>query len=415
MRILHLVHRAWPYHGGAERYVLEHARAGVARGHECTICTTDAWDMSVMTGAGGRRIGSSEDVLDGVRILRFRVAAPRPRRLYRALARRMARCGRDRYFFPNPVVPGLHRWLGRERGFDLVHANAMPLMLYEGWRHARRCGAALASVPHANVGEKLRRVPALRYFEGCQERILRESTVAVAQSAFERDLFVERGVDPERVLVLGSGVDPGEMSLGSRERGLRMLGLEPPVVLSLTAHCRDRGTRELVLASDALLREGVRHSLVVAGPLMPDALPALEPAARGPLGEGRMAVTGYVGQRDRLDLLAAADVVVLPSRLDCFGIVLLEAWAMGRPVVGCWSGAMPDLVEDGSNGFLVPWGDEVTLADRLGILLREPDLARTMGGRGRASVLPGRTWESVTGRFYRRMETAAAGMRGMRA
>lgn len=408
MRILHLVHRAWPYHGGAERYVLEHALAGVRRGHESVICTTDAWDMSWFVSRKGRSLPATEDHHDGVTIRRFPVIHPPLQGILRGSLRRLLPCGPDRFYYPNPFMTGLGRWLERQPPFDLVHANAMPFMLYEGWRYARRHGAILATVPHANYGERFRSADALRYFDGCQPGILRDSSFTVAQSRFERELLEGLGVPRERILVLGSGIDPSELERADPAAGRARLGLTGPVVLFMTAHSLDRGTSHAVDACRLLFARGHRFTLVLAGPLLPDAERFLDVAPEREDPPGSIVTTGLVGMEERVDLLAAADLVILPSRLDCFGIVLLEAWAAGRPVIGCWSGAMPDLVEDGVNGYLVSWGDAPALADRIERLLGDRALGADMGGRGRAHVLSERTWAQVTDRFYRRVAVCAA-------
>jgi glycosyltransferase involved in cell wall biosynthesis len=408
MRILHLVHRAWPYHGGAERYVLEHALAGVRRGHESVICTTDAWDMSWLVSRNGRNLPWHEDRHGGVEIRRFPVIHPPLQGLLRGSLRRILPCGPDRFYYPNPFLVGLRGWLERQPPFDLVHANAMPFMLYEGWRYARKHGAILATVPHANYGERFRSADALRYFDGCQPRIFSESSFTVAQSLFERELLEGLGVPRERILVLGSGIDPTELDRADPEAGRARFGLSGPVVLFMTAHSLDRGTSHAVEACRLLFARGHRFTLVLAGPLLPDAerFLAIAPEKADPCGS--IVLTGLVGREERIDLLAAADLVILPSRLDCFGIVLLEAWAAGKPVIGCWSGAMPDLVEDGVNGFLVSWGDVPALADRIERLLGNRCLTVDMAGRGRAHVWSERTWDRVTDTFYRRAAVCAA-------
>lgn len=413
MRILHLVHRSWPYHGGAERYVLEHALAGIDRGHESVIATTNAWDMSLFVSREGERISRSSDLYRGITIRRFPVRHPPMQNLFRALLRRIRKCGRDRFYYPNPFVPSLHRWLSRERGFDLVHANAMPFMLYEGWRYCRKHGAGLVSVPHANVGEKYRRVRAISYFSGCQPAILRESTFTVAQSSFEMELFEEMGVPPERIHLSGSGIDPSEFAAADGRAGRRRAGLTGPVVLSLTAHCMDRGIAEILQAASRAMSLGLDFTLVLAGPVHADAMRYLDENLAGlDMPSGKIVITGYVDRKERVDLLAAADVVVLPSRLDCFGIVILEAWMVERPVIGCWSGAMPEMIRDGENGFLVSWGDWTTLAHRLEILLRDPGLRASMGRAGRIETERSRTWKNVTDRFYRRLAQSRAGTEG---
>lgn len=404
MKILHLVHRSWPYHGGAERYVLEHALAGNRWGHESVICTTDAWDMSLFVSRSGTRILRREDMLHGVRIKRFPVVHPPFQNISRAILRRISKCGPDRYYYPNPFVPSLHRWLSVERGFDFVHANAMPFMLYEGWCYSREKRKGLVSVPHANVGEKYRRLKALHYFSGCQKKILLNSSFVVAQSRFEKELYTRMGIPEERVHISGSGIDPSEFAGSNRERGLNRIGVKGPVILCLTAHSLDRGTAHIIQACRILLNKGRDFTLVLAGPVLPDAEEFID--STDSLGEefgDRLVLTGYVSREERIDLLSAADIVLLPSRLDCFGIVVLEAWISGKPVIGCWSGGMPDMIRDGQNGFLVSWGDTASLMNRIEILLDNAELAGDMGSKGRKDVLERFTWERVTDRFYRRL------------
>ena len=412
MRILHLVHRSWPYHGGAERYVMEHALAGLERGHSSVIATTDAWDMSWLVSRSGRHIERAGDMHRGVSIMRFPVRHPPLQDLLRGMLRRVAGCGADRFYYPNPFVPSLERWLSADRGFDLVHANAMPFMLHGGWKYATRNGCGLVSVPHANVGEKYRRVRALDYFAGCQERILRESSFVVAQSAFENGLYREMGIPGERIHISGSGIDPSEFEGAEGGRARKRLGLSGPLLVSLTGHSCDRGTAEMLTAFGRLAGQGHEGTLVLAGPVMPDALEYLgSRVEEDPSLRGRVVLTGYVPREERLDLLAAAETVLLPSRLDCFGIVVLEAWMLKKPVLGCWSGAMPDLIEDGKDGFLVPFGDPATLAHRIGLLSVSPDMRASMGDAGRGKVLGKWTWKRVTGRFYRRVAQCRAGER----
>lgn len=410
MKILHMIHRTWPYHGGAERYVIEHALAGKRWGHESVICSTDAWDMSWLVSRTGNHIQKKVDIWNGIKIIRFPVVHPPLQNLFRALLRRIMPCGPDRYFYPNPFIASLHRWLSIDRGFDIIHANAMPFMLYEGWYHSGKTGAGLISVPHASVGEKYRPVSALNYFSGCQKNIIRKSNYVVAQSDYERNLYVDIGVPSERILLLGSGIEPEEFVKSNPAVGRRRLGVKEPVVLSMTAHSEDRGSRHIIEACRYLWEKGNKFTLVLAGPVLPDIENYLaDHASLNGNDCGNIVITGYVPKEERIDLMAAADIVLQPSRLECFGIVILEAWASGKPVIGCWTGGMPDMIEDGHNGFLVSWGDVATLANRIDILLKNPQLRDSMGEKGRQMVLRERTWEKVTDRFYRRMAECSTG------
>jgi glycosyltransferase involved in cell wall biosynthesis len=84
--------------------------------------------------------------------------------------------------------------------------------------------------------------------------------------------------------------------------------------------------------------------------------------------------------------MAKASVLVLPSLSEGFGRVIIEAMATGIPVIGSRTGGIPELIEDGTNGFLVRPGDEKTLAEKLHWVLSNPTKAEEMGAIGRAFV-----------------------------
>ena len=110
----------------------------------------------------------------------------------------------------------------------------------------------------------------------------------------------------------------------------------------------------------------------------------LEAAAR-PMGEA-VRFAGYIDEPGVAALLAEADMLVLPSFAEGLPVVLMEAFASGIPVIATQVAGVPELVEDGISGFIVPPGDVDTLAARMDRLLSEPGLAAAMGARGRVKV-----------------------------
>jgi glycosyltransferase involved in cell wall biosynthesis len=108
----------------------------------------------------------------------------------------------------------------------------------------------------------------------------------------------------------------------------------------------------------------------------------------------------FLGWRsDRGALLRAADICVLPSRWEPFGTVMLEAWAAGTPLVAAASQGPSALIEDGSNGLLVPIDDATALAAAIRRLMAEPALTAHLIERGRADYQQGFTREAVTERM----------------
>jgi D-inositol-3-phosphate glycosyltransferase len=98
------------------------------------------------------------------------------------------------------------------------------------------------------------------------------------------------------------------------------------------------------------------------------------------LGIGDLAT--FLGRRDQDELpyyYSAADVCIVPSHYESFGLVALEALACGTPVVASRVGGLTYIVEDGVNGFLVPTGDSQALAHRISQLLEDCQLRRQMG------------------------------------
>ena len=97
----------------------------------------------------------------------------------------------------------------------------------------------------------------------------------------------------------------------------------------------------------------------------------------------------FIGPQPQSELaiwMAKASVLVLPSMSEGLGRVIIEAMATGTPVIGSRVGGIPELVEDGVRGFLVPPGDEKALAEKLRWILSNPDKSRAMGESGRAFV-----------------------------
>ena len=190
------------------------------------------------------------------------------------------------------------------------------------------------------------------------------------------------------------------------------------------APARDRATvrRELGVADDAFL--AVHLSNLRPGKRVDLLLRALARTRRGQrllvLGGGDFAP--FEPLLDELDLrgrvlvraevssveeyLAAADAGVGTSELESFGLSLLETLAHGRPVVAFAVGGIPELVRDGENGFLHPFGDVAALAASLDRLATAPGLARALGERGRHDAAERFSPDRIVGeyeRVYRRV------------
>jgi glycosyltransferase involved in cell wall biosynthesis len=99
-----------------------------------------------------------------------------------------------------------------------------------------------------------------------------------------------------------------------------------------------------------------------------------------------MMFLGFVSGDEKLALLKACDIFCVPSVFESFGIVILEAMQYGKPVVASEVGGMPEIIEKGKNGLLVPPKDSQKLADAICLLLDDENLRRTLGREAERSV-----------------------------
>ncbi len=111
-------------------------------------------------------------------------------------------------------------------------------------------------------------------------------------------------------------------------------------------------------------------------------------------------------RRDIPDVIAAADLVVLPSVAEAFGLVVAEALYLGTPIVATHVGGIPEIVEDGVDGVLVPPADSKALADAIVRLLDDPERRRLMASAGRERVRDRFSFEKMIRayeQFYERL------------
>ncbi len=148
---------------------------------------------------------------------------------------------------------------------------------------------------------------------------------------------------------------------------------------------REKGHLILIQALAILMREGVPFELTLAGdgPLRPQ----LERAIRDLGLERHVELAGWMNNAEVRVAIQGARALVLPSFMEGVPIVLMEAMALGRPVIATHVGGIPELVADRESGWLVPAGSPERLADAIRQCLNAPDaVIRAMGASGRDYV-----------------------------
>jgi glycosyltransferase involved in cell wall biosynthesis/Na+/melibiose symporter-like transporter len=265
----------------------------------------------------------------------------------------------------------------RRLNIDLVHTNTLKAHLLGG------LGAHLAGKPLVwHVRDILEPGPARTWLLRAA-RFLRPQVVAISQAVAEQ---FAGGVAPVALIYNGIPLDrftPGPPPVGLRE-DLR-LSADHEVICVVGRLAPWKGHRTLLEALSALRRSRPRAVLVVVGEVaFWDSSYELE------LKEltrdlGLEEAVRWVGFREDVpDLLRLCDVFVLPSVDEPFGRAIIEAMAVGKPVIATRSGGAPEVVLDGETGLLVEPGNVTELAVAMERLLADRELAARMASAGMA-------------------------------
>lgn len=394
MKCLHVIHRYWPARGGSEKFMQEIGERLAADGHHVTVFTTDAIDIQHYWLPGKEKIEETSTVHNGVEIRRFKVRRlPKHPQALRVLGKIPGQVPRSLFSFPSPLVPGMLREIYSGEKFDIVHATALPYdsILYTASAIARRLDIPLVMSPFFHLGEENSDEVKRYYTRPHQMKLVESADRVLVQTTIERDFLLEHGLSAEKLLMLGMGINPEELDGGVAGRFREKFGVIGPIVCYIGPKTFDKGAFHLVQAMESLWRSGNPATLVLAGT-------TIEDFRRYHAGlpdkiRKKCILLDYIGDEDKLNLLDACDLLALPSRSDSFGIVFLEAWYYGKPVVGAAAGGIPGLVRDGIDGLLVPFGDVKELAQSIKKLLEDREYGAALGAAGRERVLAEFTWD----------------------
>ena len=276
--------------------------------------------------------------------------------------------------------------LYREEQPDLVHHVGMKPILYGSWA-ARFAKVGAAVNGFAGLGYTFiaggRRKGVLRRIVGGALRwalALPHSLVVFQNEEDAKELVGSGIVRKERVRIIrGVGVDTDTFRPALPEN-------PDPLVVLAGRMLWDKGIGEFVEAARRLQMDGILAQCVLVGMVDTE-----NPAAISETQLRAWQQSGLVewwGHRDDMpNILASAQIVVLPSYREGLPKVLLEAAACGRPIVATDVPGCREVVKDGANGFLVPLKDAGSLSRAIARLLSDPLLRRRMGACGREIAL----------------------------
>ena len=286
------------------------------------------------------------------------------------------------------------------RGADVVYATSMIRRAAIGARLARAplvaklvsdevFERATRSGRYAGTLEEFQRAGGVRarFLRTTRTAALRSARHVFCPSAYLRDIALQWGLDPARVSVLPNPA-PELPPLPSRDALRAELALDGHVL----AFAGRLGPQKALGVALEAVATALDVTLVVAGD-GPDR-PALERRAKEFGVEGRVRFVGSVSREHVLHLFRAADASILSSAWENFPHTVVEALAVGCPVIATEVGGIPEVVRDGENGLLVPPGDASALAAAIRRFFNDDELRSRLAEAAPGSVA-GYTEEAV--------------------
>ncbi|MAT96717.1 MAG: hypothetical protein CL608_06195 [Anaerolineaceae bacterium] len=399
MKILHVVQGYHPVVGGSEWLVKNLSEQLVARYQdEVTVFTPAASKPVYFWRNEGGPLPVGTEQINGVTVRRLP--------LFRGLrlVRMLLAHGFHRFRLPyhdwartiqvGPLMFGLPKAIANS-GAEIVFATAFPFMhMYYAVAGARRAGVPVVLLGAIHTADKW------GYDRQMMYNAIAQADAYIAHTSFERDHLMAKGIAAEKIYVIGAGVSIEQISGGNgrliRER--YHLG-DIPVLLVLGRQSELKRLDTVIEAMPHIWAQQPNAHLLMAGArtnysTQLDKMIADFP----PEQQNKIIIINDFPESEKPDLLAAADLLVHPSGNESFGIVFVEAWAAGKPVIGADVGALASLIAEGEDGLLFRFGDAASLAQKVTQLLAQPAQCAALGAAGREKVLANYTWEIVADR-----------------
>lgn len=365
MKINWIISHFHPEIGGAETHVKESSKQLIDRGHEVTVHT------SAITVKKERL--PSRDELDGIEIIRYRPLF------------------NWSYYFCY--------WKPRIEEGDIIALEGYPSLPNDYVR--RKFGHKFPLIAYS-----LGVIIAVKGFSAIMKHAydslfgintLKKVDRIIALTEQEREWCKSKGIDTKKIEIIPAGIFDEAFATYDTQIAREKFGFEH-YILFIGRMFHEKSPTHIVQALSKLNDDSKDLGVVFVGPDLGET--AKVKALAKELGlENRVVFTGKVSEREKYEILAGCDLLVLPSKIEAQGIVFMEAWAQKKAVIGTRVGAVPYVVKDCETGLLYNYGDVKALTGHIKYLLENPDEARKIGERGFEIADKKYRWDKVIDRI----------------
>ncbi|MBI5675434.1 MAG: glycosyltransferase [Nitrospirae bacterium] len=405
MRIVNIIQRYPPAVGGSETWCREVSRHLAGKGHNVRVLTLsinmeeeywrDPPDEE-------RTIALGRLDLDGDVIVR-RYKRSLPVHSVYHLGFKLLLDKLLKIYFYGPHSCEMYGKMWQEiKNSDIVFLHTIPYPHnYIAFAIARLLKKKTVIVPHFHPGHPF-------HERRSHYWLLRNCDCVITVTNFEKEYLEAKGIAGKKLFVTGNAIHPEHYlpaDLDSFRTGMEEkynIRREDKVILFIGRKMEEKGVGHLIDAVRTLSSERP-VKLLLAGPScewFDDIYSNLTVEEKKYIAD-----MGVVSHEEKVNLLHIADLLALPSKYEAFGIVFLEAWICGTPVIGSSESAMPSVI--GDEGFLCIFGDREDIKSKIRTALNNTEESREKSKRGKAKVLRNFTWDVIGGKVEKAITETA--------
>lgn len=409
MKMGFFIPRYYPVHGGTEEYVQQMAEYCVGQNDSVHIHTTTAYDLQSFTSSDYNQLSPGEKIINGVCVSRHKVSCTRLRRYWGNLPYRLNLLPQKYKGYVNPATPVVPSMLKLNEDFDLIHSGPLPydFVNLAAMRLAKKNNIPCVITPSLHLGDLDDSEDPIRpcYTQPYQIEMIKHAEGCIVQSNIEKKFLIENGVSEDKLHLVVQGINCNDLEhcapgIFRRKHGIPM---DAFVIGHLGNLSFEKGSIDLHRAFTRLRKEYRDIYLIYAGTTMTSWEKYISSCQNDP----NFRDMGVINHKTKEEFFSSIDCFCLPSRVEAFGIVFLEAWRYGKPVLGYKTGGVPDVIDNGKDGFVVKAGNLDELAEKIILLYKSRELAQAMGDKGYRKLGQRHSLDDINRKRYELFQTLA--------
>ncbi len=384
MKIGFFTPRYYPVHGGTEEYVQQMAEYCVEQGDSVHIHTTSAYDLQAFISPSCNQLPLGDSVINGICVSRHKISYVPLRRYWGNLLYRLNLLPQKYRGYVNPATPLVPSLLKTKPDFDLIHSSVLPydFINLAVLRLAKKNNIPFVITPSLHIGDLEDPDDPVRphYTQPYQIDLINRAEGCIVQSNIEKKFLIEKGISKDKLHLVVQGINCDDLKYYNPEIFRRKYNIprDAFVIGHLGNLSFEKGSIDLHRAFVRLRKKYRDIYLVYAGTMMN----SYKKYILSCQDDSNFRYMGVINHKTKEEFFSSIDCFCLPSRVEAFGIVFLESWRYKKAVLAYKTGGVPDIIDNGKNGFVVKAGNLDELAEKIILLYKSRELAQAMGDEG---------------------------------